>query len=288
MTPTRWWPTIGLRHSLTWRTKRASAVARTFTKRLLARCGWHVKARRQRLATPNLFMRIKGSCVGQRCFIVGTGPSIRTMDLSPLNGEKVFSVNRAYDLSDLGISSIFGYVISDPAIAGDYVSEIKLAGIEYVFVGSTFPQVPLSGADELFVYDIFDFPKMHEGHFSDDLLRGVYQSHTVIHHAVQIAAYMGFTEIYIVGVDLDFDPEDLHFYRSSRRERDDGIRRSIAHADKMISGFEVAGRHLGSRGVSLFNAGRGGRLNTIGRVQFQDIFRDRRRSQPEASFPEPG
>ena len=40
--------------------------------------------------------------------------------------------------------------------------------------------------------------------FSDDIAHGIYNSSTGMYTAAQIAAYMGFTEIYFIGVDHHF------------------------------------------------------------------------------------
>jgi hypothetical protein len=45
---------------------------------------------------------------GKRCFIIGNGPSLRQMDLSPLRDEVTFGLNRIYLLfPELGFSTTF-------------------------------------------------------------------------------------------------------------------------------------------------------------------------------------
>ena len=45
---------------------------------------------------------------GRRCFIIGNGPSLRRMDLSPLRDEVTFGLNRIYLLfEELGFSTTF-------------------------------------------------------------------------------------------------------------------------------------------------------------------------------------
>src|SRR5699024_10081487 len=44
--------------------------------------------------------RFAGRHAGQRCFIIGNGPSLAKMDLGPLRGEVTFGMNRIYLLRD--------------------------------------------------------------------------------------------------------------------------------------------------------------------------------------------
>lgn len=41
--------------------------------------------------------------------------------------------------------------------------------------------------------------------FSDDIVRGVYSGYTVAYDMIQIAVYMGFSEIYLIGADFNYN-----------------------------------------------------------------------------------
>lgn len=259
-------------HALRWRCHRYRKSMVDSIRKLYAKCGGTVMVHRRREIDRERLASLRGLHDGERCFLVGTGPSLSDMDLSPLRHEKVFSVNRGYDLSHFGVPRLFSYVAADPAILDDYGDEIDVSSAKHVFLCSSLPLWPIMGSENAIAYDNIMYPKMHDGYFQHDLTRGVYDSHTVMLHAVQIAAWMGFTEIYVLGVDLSFNEDKLHFYASSDREVTDGIRRSMLHARCMAEGFGVAGKALSGRGVRLANVGKGGQLNSIERVRFETLF----------------
>lgn len=259
-------------HALSWRYRHYIRQSSDLVDRIRVQMGCTVLLPRKRRIDKAAIAKIRGICKGERCFLVGTAPSLVHLDLSKLSDEKVFSVNRGYDLSRFGVDRLFGYVISDPAIIGDYSDEIDVSGVPHVFVSSAVPESPIRGAERAIAFDVVKLPRMTDGFFQHDLTKGLYDAHTVMIHAVQIAAWMGFSEIYVVGVDLSFDPKNLHCYESTERESRDAVRRSMVHAGKMAEGFRIAGQALAQRGVRLANAGVGGHLDTIERVSFGSLF----------------
>src|SRR3989337_1536843 len=53
-------------------------------------------------------MSLRNRYRGERCFIIGNGPSLGRMDLSPLRSEKTFGANRIYLMFEkLGFTTSF-------------------------------------------------------------------------------------------------------------------------------------------------------------------------------------
>jgi len=217
---------------------------------------------------------LKNINLGQRCFILGTAPSIKQMDLTKLDNEFVFTANKGYLLQESGLKNIYGYAIADPEAFRDFYQEINWEKMEHIFLQSSILCDDKNIIEKANVYNSFRFPKMYEenGFFQFNLENPLYDSHTVILHLLQMAVYMGFREIYFIGVDMNFVAKEPHFYNSSNREILSANSRSIKNTPKMLLGFQKASNILKERGVKLYNAGIGGKLDCMERVDFKNLF----------------
>lgn len=187
--------------------------------------GVHVLRQRLRAARPPAQLvpkevlvangQLKNRHAGQRCFIVGNGPSVKQVDLRRLQGETVFSVSNGY-LHE-------GYA----AMAPQYhcVPQITYGRMTEADVVSWFREMENSiGNAELFLneteaalvrrYGLFAARKVHYLAFQEnfdelndlrliDIVQSVPRVESVPIMALMIAMYMGFQEIILLGVDHD-------------------------------------------------------------------------------------
>ena len=108
--------------------------------------------------------------------------------------------------------------------------------------------------------------------FSMNITEGICNANSVAYYALQIAAYMGFEEIYLLGMDNSnwmshFDGEYL--------EESDVIRENFNEVmeSRMVSqAFQKAGEVSKRYGFKIYNATRGGCLETHDRVDFDKLF----------------
>jgi hypothetical protein len=134
---------------------------------------------------------------GRRCVILGNGPSLREMDLSPLRNEITFGLNRAYLMYErLGFTTTFLVAVNDLVI--------EQCGDEIVKAGPT----PFLGwrarrflSPEVNPIYLRSDPRPG---FYRDVRRGVWEGATVTYVALQLAYHMGFTDVTLVGVDHSF------------------------------------------------------------------------------------
>ena len=135
---------------------------------------------------------------GERCFIIGNGPSLNNTDLTKLEDEITFGLNRIYLLFDtLGFSTTY-YVCANRLVLSQFKDEI-------------IQKVPVPKFTVWEHYDIAaDIPEMHfvfrhnGTGFYPDITKGVWGGATVTFMAMQIAFYMGFHEVILIGVDHSF------------------------------------------------------------------------------------
>lgn len=135
---------------------------------------------------------------GQRCFIIGNGPSLKKMDLSLLKGEYSFGMNRLYmAFNELGFSTTY-YVSMNDLVVEQCAQDIhKMAIPKFLSWRGRKWITP----DDLtqFIYTSYTGPN-----FATDITRRVWESATVTYVALQLAYYMGFSTVILIGVDHNF------------------------------------------------------------------------------------
>ncbi|UXA09357.1 DUF115 domain-containing protein [Mycobacterium sp. SMC-2] len=136
---------------------------------------------------------------GERCVIIGNGPSLRDTDLGLLRDEYTFGLNRIYLMfDDLGFETTFHVVINRHVVeqcADDFRkinAPLFTTAQNRAFLDGAANTAYLNTIVGLWPY------------FSRDAGRGVWEGYTVTYVAMQLAYYMGFSEVVLVGVDHRF------------------------------------------------------------------------------------
>ena len=137
--------------------------------------------------------------IDQRAVIVCNGPSLNKMDLSFLRGEVVFGMNKIH----LGLDKFDFYprylvAVNDRVITQEAVALRALTCVKFI----THRMASLLPANSL----TFHINTSHElrCRFYRNITLGVREGHTVTHACLQIARYMGFAEVVIIGMDHRF------------------------------------------------------------------------------------
>lgn len=217
-------------------------------------------------------LKFKDIHKGKRCFIIGNGPSLSYSDLEILykHQEICFGVNRIYLSYEHTKWRPSYYVTVDYMVIQNDKAEINnLKGIK--FIRHFYKKI-----DNCNLNDMYEFRGLSyqpgQPQISFDMYEGVYMGNTVIYDAIQIALYMGFSEIYLLGVDMTTgircEDKGSHFYESVNHKEVLGIG-NMKEARKCL---EYAGNRLEEFGIKLRNATRGGELEEIKRVNFDELF----------------
>jgi hypothetical protein len=149
--------------------------------------------------------QLKNCHKGRRCFLIGNGPSLSSIDLEKLRNEITFACNNVYlAFSETSWRPKY-YTVSDPMVGKAFAQEINALALNKIFSSSVKPYF-VDSPDILWLEqihyasqdDISDFA------FSFDLLDGVYHGATTLYIQLQIAFYMGIREVYLLGVDFDY------------------------------------------------------------------------------------
>lgn len=235
-------------------------------------------------------LKLKSEQKSDRCFIIGNGPSLNKTNLLRLKDEVTFAMNGFFlKLPDLNWGPTF-YVVEDHLVAEDRAEEInRLRGFHKLFPASL-AYVIDEDADTTF-FDHRPRKSFPDGFdFSFDAAKNTYAGGTVTFTCMQLAAFMGFKEIYLIGVDASYAlPDDAkisgnHRVKEIDMESDDpnhfhpdyfgkGKRWHEPNVDVMIKAYEEAKRATNTRDVSIINATKGGMLEVFPRAKYDSLFK---------------
>ena len=216
---------------------------------------------------------------GERCFIVATGPSLTVSDLELIRDEYTFSMNSIYlSYAETDWRPTY-YVIQDPFVYEKISGSLDAKDYEAAFIGSLIAnKFPLLEGD-----NVYDFPvdllwqqipnKKYHTRFSDDIYSRVYSGYNVAYSALQIAVYMGFKEIYLLGADCNYLQGKKYFKVDNNRgdEKYFTKKHFASHTDKFILAYEVASAYARRHGIKIYTATRGGLLEVYPRVDLDEV-----------------
>lgn len=221
------------------------------------------------------FALLKNKYVGKRCFIVCTGPSLLSTDLDALKSEFCFGMN--------SIFKIFGktewrpsyYCLIDPNVYKAIADDEDFQNIENALM----PDTIIKEFKNLSLKKYIQFP-FDNNEFAWHLLTNapikftenaeilVYDAATVTYTLMQIAVFMGFKEIYLLGCDCNYSGEKQHFSEY-------GVNVTNYYSeteDQLISAYQAARQYADAHGIKIYNATRGGKLEVFERVDFDRLF----------------
>ena len=152
----------------------------------------------------NQILKLNNSHYGETCFIIGNGPSLNCKDLEKLEHVITFGTNAIFNMFQYTDWRPVFYCVQDDNFLKKYFYIIDKEDILTKFIGiskySKYKEVKNGLYIPILLHDFYpSLPK-----FSDNIAAGEYQGYTVTYMCLQIAAYMGFKEIYLLGVDHSY------------------------------------------------------------------------------------
>lgn len=222
----------------------------------------------------------------RRCFLIGNGPSLTAEDLTKLleYNEITFSFNRIYNIFDETYWRPTFYISQDEKMlsgCSDIVDKLELP-VKFI-------PIQLQWYHNINIHDAIYFnmnwqqvenPK--DFLFSDNIAKRIDCASTGMYTAAQMAVYMGFKEIYLIGVDHHFhisqnsegkilvDNSVKDYFSDKYNEDKDNL--YIPNTEKSTLTYVAMKKHCEARGVKVFNATRGGKLEVFPRVDFDSLF----------------
>jgi len=143
--------------------------------------------------------RFENKHFGERCFIIGNGPSLNQMDLSKLKGVTTFGLNKIYlhpDFDKIGISY---HVAVNPLVVQQSMNVFRGLGVPSFLSYRACKNV---GSASPLTYYLMT--KGGPDYFSKTPYNIISEGGTVTYVALQLAYFMGFEEVFLIGVDHNF------------------------------------------------------------------------------------
>ncbi|MCR4817540.1 MAG: DUF115 domain-containing protein [Fretibacterium sp.] len=256
----------------------------------------------------------RGRYKGQRCFIIGNGPSLRARDLDLIKGEFSIGTNRIYLIFDQTEWRPTVFTMMDAGGVKWSFDAISALECELKILGVPDGTKMYPVKDALPVLCHFNSNNwMLKGElppFSDDITDCVYNGMSITYINFQIAAFLGFSEIYLLGMDHRY-PRQVHIVRgasqddpalAAAREKSDpnsvvyrgahvnlksvvrsnfcenyleGLPKGPAgsyNIDEVTLAYRAAKKYGDEHGIKIMNATRGGFLEVFPRIDLDKLM----------------
>lgn len=217
---------------------------------------------------------------GKRCFIVATGPSLTIEDVNKLKDEYSFGVNSVCKLFNETDWRPTYYAIIDPSIYDRMKDDLKNVDMNCAF----FPDerfrwknphvhyIPIkagwcSNAQQRKIIP----DKWRKIKFGEDMTIHFYEGTSVVHFIMQIAFYMGFSEIYLIGTDCTNPTQHSTIVTYKDSEKIGNSAQDIYNG--LMNDYQIAKEVADKRGIRIYNATRGGALEKFERVDLDEVLR---------------
>jgi tetratricopeptide (TPR) repeat protein len=218
---------------------------------------------------------LKNEFQGQRCFIIGNGPSLRRTDMSLLKNEYTIGLNRIYlNYENMGFEPTFHCVVN-PCVIEQFARDIDVVqSIKFI-----------RGESKRFIKNRWNtfFMESYGVHDFNTDLEDLHwcEGWTVTYCAMQVAFYLGFHTVILIGVDHNFpdsgDPNKLvtadgsdqnHFHPDYFGK---GVKWHYPDLERSEKSYAVAKAVYEKNGRRILDATIGGKLTVFPKVDYNSI-----------------
>ncbi|MEA5533267.1 6-hydroxymethylpterin diphosphokinase MptE-like protein [Crocosphaera sp. XPORK-15E] len=142
---------------------------------------------------------------GESCFIIGNGPSLNQMDLNPLKEVHTFGLNKIYLIFEKVNLNLSYHVSVNPLVIEQSVNNFTALSCPSFLSFKSFCEYRKKQENPLNIPDNLYFVLTSSTcHFSSNIAQKINEGYTVTYVAMQIAFYMGFKQVFLIGVDHNF------------------------------------------------------------------------------------
>ena len=228
---------------------------------------------------------------GRHCFVLGNGPSLNAVDLVRLNREYTFGVNGIHLAhEDKGFEPTY-YIVEDGLYLEQHASEINKIDYSVRFFPERYSDFISQPCGDtyflLFDWSVYNSKLLdyRNPNFSTDVEQRTGTGGSIIFVALQLAYYMGFDPVYLVGMDHTsvIPPGAVHIrnnrYRFEGKDpnhfRDDYVTHEdvyLPDRELINRGFTKAREAFERDGRSVLNATVGGKLEVFKRVDLDSVI----------------
>jgi len=215
---------------------------------------------------------------GERCVIIGNGPSLNHTPLERLRDVPTFGLNRIYlKFDEIGFATTYLLCINK-LVLEQFGSDITNSQVPH-FLSWHAREHFAPGVD---TYLLWPKPSGRAFWFSRDPRLGLCEGYTVTFAAMQLAYFMGFTEVVLVGVDHSFATkgqsnqtvvskgDDPNHFSADYFGKD--VKWQLPDLDGSEIAYRIAKREFEIDRRRVVDATIGGELQVFEKVPFDDLF----------------
>lgn len=224
--------------------------------------------------------RIHNTHLGESCFVIGNGPSLTVDDLNTLVEKNIdcFAMNRIFKIFPQTKWRPKYYVNTDWMLIRDVLEEVNNIPTEQKFFPAyhLYYQCFRKTINKRAIIQVY----YNELSFQLDCSNAVYNGGTVTISAIQLAAHMGYRNIYILGVDHNFDNvidengntvinKDVKNYFCDNYDND--LQDYVVHnLGRTTKGYYAVQEFYSKHGVNIYNATRTTKLEAFPKISFEE------------------
>lgn len=241
----------------------------------------------------------------KRCFIIGNGPSVREQDLSLLADEVVFATNGFFRYDKYYDAKPDYYCIVDPAFFSQERGKELLKEIEKICQYERKPAFILPWEEKNVIEQEFKWNEWTDIYYIDgpmsfpdgyrkewDIRKPIPCPQCVVQTAILLATYMGFKEIYVLGIEQTNLIDGIELYYSGKDPSryvyiDENGSNQKAYYDgskevpleMMLKGYTRIFHlyreiylYCNSKGVSIYNCTPQSLVDSIPKIKYEDLF----------------
>ena len=221
----------------------------------------------------------------ESCVIVGNGPSLCMKDLERLRqaGITTFASNRIYlSFSEIAWRPTY-FICQDFEMLQQHWEEMShLEGYTCLFPHSILYEFHKVTRQTNAIFYPLKYKDPYPIWFSCNQDKAIHEGMTVTFSAMQIAAFMGFSKIYLLGVDFDY-PFIINEQGQAVLDRSQQTHFSSDYYDKneviyqpnlvaSLQAYQAAKEYADTHDIEIYNATRGGKLEVFPRANFDEVF----------------
>lgn len=220
-------------------------------------------------------MELKDLHRGERCFLIGNGPSINKMDLSKLREEYTICTNKFFlAFPELGYETTYYLTVND-LIAEQSSLEIQAPDM-IKFVSWRMRKLLKPSSNLICLYTTHNGEK-----FSKDVSGRVWEGGTVTYVRLQLAYHLGFSEVILIGVDHNYHTKgkpnetvisqgnDLNHFHSGYFGK--GYRWQLPDLKNWENAYKLARTEFENSGRYVFDATVDGKLLVFPKINYDSL-----------------
>ena len=223
---------------------------------------------------------------GERCFVIGNGPSLSPGILDRLTDEYTFAVNRIaviFDKTDWRPTFYVGVTdaLNDSRHRKDILSGIHSA--ELAICWDRYKKITETDSRHNVVYvscshteDVSN-NKALDDWWSDDISKRLDKFGVAVFSALQVAVYFGFTTIYLIGCDGNYTPPiegvDKSHFDAAYRPFDISPNYDYNQLNgALLRAHEIAETAAKRRGVKIYNCSPTSAITAHERIDLEKVL----------------